>query len=161
MTTPFADLFASAESTSIEIDGEVLHSVISVELDGPLELEVVRVRCRSDRPEGIVIDGGDRPLRVGSVESPRITLWSDTAPGTVTVSITEPGPLSLRVWNTWRDDGVAHAWVGWAAMKRSDEGGVTTVSCRDGHADGDFEDLVVELNRESTQDSGEFTTALQ
>ena len=161
MTTPFADQFAEAQSTTIEFDGEVLHSIVEISVDGPITFVVVRVRFRADRPQGLVIDGDSANLRVGEVKAPRLTLWSDTSPPTVSVNISEPGPVTLRLWNTWREDAVEHAWVGWAAMKREDDVGVTTLACRDGHDDGDFDDLVVELTYGLDHDSGLLTTALQ
>ena len=161
MTTPFADQFTEAQSTTIEVDGEVLHSVVEISVDGPITFVVARVRCHADRPQGLVIDGDSTSLTVGEVQTPRITLWSDTAPETVSVSISEPGPVTLRLWNTWREDTVEHAWVGWAAIRREDDVGVTTLACRDGRDDGDFNDLVVELTYGPGHDSGLLTSALQ
>jgi hypothetical protein len=161
VTTPFAERFAEAESTTIEVDGEELHSLVHVSIEGPIFLVVVRARSRADRPQGLVVDGGGAELGVEGTVSPRLTLWSDTAPETVVIEIAEEGTVNLRMWNTWRDDSVEHAWVGWAAMKRHDREGVTTLSCRDGHPDGDFDDLVIELSYGASHDSGLFTTALQ
>ena len=161
MTTPYADQFAEAQSTTIEVDGEQIHSIVEIPVDGPITFVVVLVRFRSDRPQGLVIDGDGVGLTVGELESPRVTLWTDTAPATVSVTISERRPVTLRLWNTWREDAVEHAWVGWAAMRREDDVGVTTLACRDGHADGDFNDLVVELAHGLDHDSGLLTTALQ
>lgn len=161
MTIPFAEQFAKERSTTIEIDGQELHSLVEISLDGPVTMVVVRVASRADRPQGLVLDGGGASLEVGTLIVPRVTLWSDTAPETVSVSIVEAGPVDLRIWNTWRDGAAEHAWVGWAAMKRRDDDGVTILSCRDGHHDGDFGDLIVELSHGASHDSGVLTTALQ
>ena len=161
MTTPFADQFAEAQATTIEVDGELLHSVVELSMNGPITFVVVRLRFRADRPQGLVIDGDGACLTVDEVQIPRITLWSDTAPATVTVSISKPGPVTLRLWNTWRENAVEHAWVGWAAIRKADNVGMTTLACRDGHDDGDFDDLVVELTYGQDHDSGLLTTALQ
>ena len=161
MTTPFAEQFAEAQATTIEVDGESLHSIVEISMVGPTTFVVVRVRFRTDRPQGLVIDGDRVSLTVGEIQAPRVTLWSDRAPTTANVSITEPGPVTVRLWNTWRNDAVEHAWVGWAAMRREDDAGATTLACRDGHDDGDFNDLVVEVTYGHDHDSGLFTTALQ
>jgi hypothetical protein len=160
VTTPFADRFAEAETTTIAVDGETLHSLVEIPVHGPASFVVVRVAARSDRPQGLVIDSGDVDLVVETVQTPRITLWSDTSPDSVTVAVDEQGPVTLKVWNSWRRGSVEHAWVGWAAMKLEEREGTTTLSCRDGHGDGDFHDLVVELSPIADQDSGLFTTAL-
>ena len=161
MTTPFADLFAQAESSTIEVDGEVLNAVVELSVVAPLIFTVVRTGSRSDRAQGLVLEAIGTNLRAAGTEARRVTLWSDTAPETVTLEIGEPGRFTVRAWNTWRDDDIAHAWVGWSAMKRRDENGMTILACRDGHEDGDFDDLIVELTYGPGDDSGVLTTAFQ
>ncbi len=145
MTTPFADRFAAAESSSIVVDGEAIHAMVEVPVEGPATIVVARVQARTDRPQGLVIDAGSRTLRVGVARSSRFTLWSDTAPEMVALSLAERGPCTLKLWNTWRDDLAEHAWVGWAAIKSDDRDGVVRLRCRDGHDDGSFDDLVVDV----------------
>ena len=145
----------------IEVDGEVLNAVVELSVVAPLTFTVVRTVSRSDRAQGLVLEAVGTNLRTAGTDASRVTLWSDTAPETVTLHISGPGRFTVRAWNTWRDDDVAHAWVGWSAMKRRDENGVTTLACRDGHEDGDFDDLVVELAYGPGEDSGTLTTAFQ
>ena len=161
MTTPYAEMFAEAESTSIEVDGEMLSAIVELAIEAPLTFTVSRIESRADRVQGLVIEVVGAELSVGQTRAPRLTLWADTAPEIVTLNVDRPGRFMLRLWNTWRDGGAAHAWVGWAAIRRHDVAGTTTLACRDGHDDGDFHDLVVEVTYGPGQDSGVLTTALQ
>lgn len=160
MTAPFAEQLARSRSTSIEIGGELLFSVVDHTLDAPLTVVVTRLRCCPDRAQGLVIDGGSARLTVGMVNATRLTLWSDTAPEKVAVDVREHGPVTLKMWNTWRDGSVAHAWVGWAAIKREEDESSLILSCNDGHESGGFDDLVVAVET-SDHGSGTFTTAVQ
>lgn len=142
---PFADHFIDTQKSCIEHDGELLHSIVEIPLVGPCSFTVTRVTAHSDRPEGLVLDAESSRLTVGNRSETRLTLWSDTAPERVEIELTDEGPIVLRAWNTWRDAGVEHAWVGWAAIRRRDHDGIVTLECNDGHPSTDFDDLVVEL----------------
>ncbi|MFQ5557057.1 MAG: hypothetical protein ACE5GB_06065, partial [Acidimicrobiales bacterium] len=143
----FAERFLEGETTTIEHDGDTIHSVIELPVERGGRIQVERISTGSGRPQGVVlgIERGD--LRVGDVTSRRITLWSDTAPERVEVVVAAKRPTIVRAWNTWRDDEAAEsAWLGWAAMRseRIDDQTVR-IACSDRFEPPDFTDLVVDI----------------
>jgi hypothetical protein len=79
-----------------------------------------------------------------------VVLWSDTAPRLVTAELrpkSKRKPMSLRVWNVWRDDaGTMQAWIGDAGLVVEDEhAGSVILACSDGFDQPDFGDLRVKL----------------
>lgn len=105
-------------------------------------ITITRHTATDLRPQGLVLDA-DHDVRVGAHETPRIVLWSTSAPATVDVVTTKAG--SLRIWNAWRDGDLTQAWLGAAGIDVDDEGESLRLSCSDGHP-GSRGDLVVELS---------------
>lgn len=161
MSRPYAELFAESRARKIEIADGQLYAMVELTVPAPISLNFVRVVARADRPQGLVIDTTGHPVSVETCELERVILWSDTAPTKVALDIDGPGPVTLRLWNTWRDGDTAHAWVGWAAIKLETEGSALTFRCSDGHDDGGFDDLVIEVDTVDDQTSGLLTSALQ
>jgi len=139
--TASADRFTAEEVDELEIDGQLVHSVITLDLAHTTTVSVTRRLTSPHRTQGVVLDSSDR-LLVGGVSSTRLVLWSDTAPEYVEV---EALPGRLSVWNVWRDE-IDQAWIGWSGIRLIpvDEAGLI-LRCSDGHPPGDTVDIELAL----------------
>lgn len=143
MSLRASDLWLEELADAAEVDGEIIHAALTVDLDIDSIVTIVRRQVSSTRPQGVAIDA-DHPMKVGDHTATRMVLWSDTAPDTVDIDV----PAGrLTVWNVWRDDGAIQAWIGAAGMRRveldGDEAGAdfgVRLLATDGH-DGSEIDL--------------------
>lgn len=140
-------MFAEQQTHRIDWGGS-LYSLY----DLPTDLEQFTVRINSAGRRSVQglhlrIKGGE--LQVGGRTSTDILLWADTAPSQVAVLVkwSASKRRSLRVWNTWRVNGVAQAWLGNAGMRVTQgSDGVISLMCSDGEGDPDFTNLVVTID---------------
>lgn len=140
--TPTADHFTSEEVDQLEVDGQLIHAAVTVELAATTTITITRRCATNARLQGIVLDSPGR-LRIGATTAKRIVLWADTAPEVVEVEA--PGGR-LSIWNVWRDE-IEQAWVGWAGIRLThDDDGDLLLSCSDGHEPGTTTDIEVALN---------------
>ncbi len=131
MNTP-AELWLHHHTDVAERDGEPVFAALMLEIDRPATLTISLASANPTRPQGLVLDG-EFPLTIDQVVRPRLVLWSDTAPATVSVDV-EPGRLAVS--HAWRDGDIVHAWTGWAGMVRHDDPddpGHLRVAASDGH----------------------------
>ncbi len=141
---PTADRFTEDDTDQFVVDGHDILAMVSIEVGDDATVRILRVAANEDRRQGVVIDA-DAPLHLGGAEATRIVLWADTAPDEVEVPSVSG---TLRVWNTWETDGIAHAWIGWAGIRT--EGSTTDpdgmmLRCTDGNAPGDSVDLELRI----------------
>jgi len=142
-------IFAEQQASEIEWNG-ALFSLYEL----PSDVSRLRVQFRaraSDLRQGIrlKIRGGE--MEANGVFAPDLVLWQDASPEVLDVQVRwhAKGARSLRVWNCWEVNGVAHAWLGNSGMR------VERVSprslilrCSDGRGEPDFDDLVVGISSE-------------
>ena len=145
MSSRASDLWLEELTDAAEVDGEVVHAAVTIDLDIPSVVTVTRRFADDDRPQGVAIDT-DAPMSVDDTESTSIVLWSDTAPETVDVFVP---PGRMTIWNVWRDDGAVQAWIGHAGIRRielddADSDFGLRLVASDGHDDTD-PDLEVEI----------------
>lgn len=94
-------------------------------------------------------------MRANGVEAKHLTLWRDTAPRELLVSVAKKGNAKLRIWNIWREPAgsyeITQAWLGNAGMRieSSGEGNETILRCSDGVGPVDFDDLIVSVKASS------------
>lgn len=140
--TPTADRFTSEDTDQVEVDGQLIHAAVTVELAATTTITITRRSATRTRPEGIVLASSGR-LQLGATTAKRIVLWADTAPEAVEV---EAPRGRLSIWNVWRDE-IEQAWVGWAGIRLTHEdNGDLLLSCSDGHEPGTATDIEVTLN---------------
>jgi len=139
--TATADRFTAEEVDELEINGQLVHSVITLDLAHTTNVTVSRLLTSPHRIQGVVLDSSHR-LLVGGVASKRFVLWSDTAPELVEV---EASAGRLSVWNVWHDE-IDQAWVGWSGIRLSapDDAHII-LRCSDGHPPGDTVDIELAL----------------
>lgn len=140
-----AELWVEEGAEAVEIDGELVHAAVTVDLDVDSVVTLRRIAASSDRRQGLALDA-DTALSVNGIDKPRLVLWNDSAPDEVEVKAVA-GRLTL--WNVWETDGAVHAWVGAAGIVLdTDDEGVTRLRASDGM--GEFGvDLEVEITIEA------------
>lgn len=150
MVARLADRFKAAQGAPIEVDGRLVQMMYELPpIQAPAELRV-ELETASTRPQGVRLKarGGDVVLNDQALDD--VVLWSDTAPPLVTAELrpkSKREPMSVRVWNVWRDDvGTMQAWIGDAGLVVEDEqAGRVILGCSDGFDQPNFGDLRVKL----------------
>lgn len=136
-----AELWIDEGADAVEIDGDVVHAAVTVDLDVDSIVTVRRISASSDRRQGLALDA-DEPLSINGIDKPRLVLWADSAPDEVEA---EAAAGRLTLWNVWEADGAAHAWVGAAGiLLDTDDDEVTRLRASDGMGEFDV-DLEVEI----------------
>jgi hypothetical protein len=150
MSARLAERFAAAHGAPIEVDGGLAHMMLELPpIDGPAALRI-ELRTDSSRPQGIRLKARGGKVRLNEQLVDDVVLWSDTAPPAVTASLRPASsrtPMTLRVWNAWRDPaGTMQAWTGDAGMLVEEEQpGVVVLRCSDGFDAPTFDDLIIRL----------------
>ena len=114
MSLRASELWLDELVDAAEVDGEVIHAALTLDLDIDSNVTIVRRAATSARPQGVALDA-DQMFTIEEHEAQRMVLWSDAAPERVEFRV-PAGRLSI--WNVWRDDGAIHAWTGSAGMRR-------------------------------------------
>lgn len=136
-----AELWVDEGTDVAEIDGEIVHAAVTVDLDVDSVVTVRRVEASSDRRQGLALDA-DTPMTINGIAKQRLVLWADSSPEEVVV---EADAGRLTMWNVWETDGAVHAWVGAAGIVLdTDDDEITRLRASDGM--GEFGvDLEVEI----------------
>lgn len=140
----FTDSFEHETTEVLEIDGHHVYALLRFPILEGSRIRVRRLGSSSTRAQALklAVDGGS--LRTNGVTSPRLALWSHTAPSDAEVVTT--GPVTeLQVWNAWSVDGVDSSWLGNAAIMIEQHANGWTLNCSDGVGDANFGDLIVWL----------------
>lgn len=116
MTPMASQQWLDGLTAAAEIEGEVVHAAVTLDLDIDSVVTIVRHHARDDRPQGIALDA-EHPITIEDRRDTRLVLWSDTAPDRVQFHV----PAGrLTIWNAWRDHGGVHAWIGAAGIRQVD-----------------------------------------
>lgn len=150
MPRRLSEHFRESRGAPIEVDGNVVHMMHEVApIEGRTDLRI-QLQASSTRLQAARLKARGGRLRVNDELLEDVVLWSDTAPATVMVTLVpddDRRPMSLRVWNAWRDAaGAMQAWIGDAGLiveKEAD--GVIVLRCSDGYDAADFDDLEIKL----------------
>ncbi|WP_162940313.1 hypothetical protein [Gryllotalpicola protaetiae] len=146
VTPDLAGLFAEQQKHQIDWHGP-LYSLYEL----PTDTSRMTIRFRSaipHPPQGFRLRIRGGALGIESTRTDDVVLWQDTAPNEIRVQIAWESKQgrSLRIWNTWRVNGVTQAWLLNAAMRVDlDDRGVLRFRCSDGVGAPDFSDLVAEV----------------
>lgn len=147
MNDDLSALFAEQQANQIDWDGP-LYSLYEL----PSEASGLTIRflsAKSQPPQGLRLKVRGGTFEVDSTAADDLVLWQDSAPADVLVRIAwkAKGARSLRIWNAWRVNDVAQAWLGNAGMRVTrEEREVFLLRCSDGEGDPDFDDLVAEVH---------------
>jgi len=150
MAERLSDRFMRADGQPIDVAGRTVQmmfelppltreTLIKLEFEDPSPARAQGLRIKVRNGKAVIAE---------SVEDD-LVLWSDSAPRVVEVLArpdTNGKPMTIRVWNVWRDAfDVMQAWTGDAGMVVEDEGDVLTLRCSDGFEEPTFDDLVVRM----------------
>lgn len=150
MSGRLADRFKASQGAPIEVDGRVAQMAYDLPpIAASTELRV-QMEARSSWPQGLRLRAQEGDVLLNDQALSDVVLWSDTAPPEVVADLrpkSQGKPLSVRVWNVWRDDqGTMQAWIGDAGLVVDDKrDGSVTLCCSDGFGKPDFGDLAVKL----------------
>ncbi|MEM9201149.1 MAG: hypothetical protein AAGC53_05800 [Actinomycetota bacterium] len=114
MSPRAAELWLDELTDTAEVDREVIHAALTLELDIDSRVTITRTHANADRVQGLAIDA-DHSFTIGDHDASRMVLWSDAAPEQVEV-IVPAGRLTI--WNVWREAGAVQAWIGAAGIRR-------------------------------------------
>jgi hypothetical protein len=122
-------------------------------IDGPMELRIT-LEASQSRPQAIRLKARAGTIWLNDQPLDDVVLWSDSMPPVVTAALrpqSSEEPMTLRVWNAWRDPtGTMQAWIGDAGMIIEEPSPDTVVlHGSDGFDAPTFDDLVATfvLNR--------------
>jgi len=146
-----AELFLASRGAPIPWAGEEVQMMYEMpEVSAGAAIGVEFIHANSERPQALRMKCRGGTLRVLGQSLDDIVLWADKSP-TIVEAVAEPKdkrkPLSIRIWNAWKDDaGVMHAWVGNSGLIVKGESGTQVVlRCSDGFDEPNFKDLVARV----------------
>lgn len=151
MVSPkLAELFEAAKGAPVELNGKLVRMMY--ELTGLTEGHALRIaftKVNGARPQALRMKARGGRLDVNGQLLDDVVLWTDSAPSPAIVTLRPMAnqPMSVRMWNAWRDPaGSMQAWIGNSGIV-VDEGpsGRVVLRCSDGFDDPTFDDLVVEV----------------
>lgn len=150
MSARLAERLAAAQGAPIEVDGQLVHIMFELPPIGSAAELRIALEAGYARPQAVRLKSRGGKLLVNDQLVDDVVLWSDTAPPVVTASLRPQSsrkPITLRVWNAWRDPaGTMQAWIGDAGMLVEEPApGEVVLRCSDGFEAPTFDDLIVRL----------------
>src|SRR4051794_11547688 len=115
MPISLADRFMEAQGGPIELNGRLVHTMYELPLIAEPTTVHVRLAANAQAPQGLHVKARDGEIHVNNQVLDNIILWTDTAPGDVSLDLRPANgkTMTVRMWNVWRDDaGTVHAWLG-------------------------------------------------
>lgn len=138
--------FRAARRGVVLVDDERVRAHFALPVPAGSTLRVHRRMANAARPQGLRLRA-PVDLTVAGTRARDLALWSTTAPDVVEVGVDAVEDCTIDLWNTWRTDGIAHAWIGHAGMlvetDQTGEHPAVVLWCSDGVGRVSFDDLVV------------------
>ncbi|WP_419925883.1 hypothetical protein [Candidatus Poriferisocius sp.] len=147
MTGPMAlsDRFADGAET-VWHDGREVRPLLRLAVSEGTRVRVERIAVRPDRRQALKLAAVDGLLGVDEAVAEIISLWSDTSPAAVELTVLGDRARRLEVWNAWDLGGVESAWLGNAGMVVEPGENHLSLHCSDGLGPPAFTDLQVRLS---------------
>jgi hypothetical protein len=147
-TDALAQRFQAAQGAPIEVDGQTAQMIYEPPPSEPARLEI-ELETSSSHVQGVRIKARGGEVVINDQALDDVVLWTDTAPPVTTADVRAKGskPVSVRMWNVWRNEGgTMQAWIGDAGIVVEDDGsGTALLRCSDGYDEPSFDDLIVRL----------------
>lgn len=140
-----SDLFADGAET-VEHRGHNVRPILRLAVSEGTKVRVVRIAARPDRRQALKLATVNGLLEVNGATSEVISLWSDTSPSEVELTVLGAKVRRLEVWNAWDLGGLETAWLGNAGMIIEQTKRYLTLHCSDGLGPPSFTDLQVRLS---------------
>jgi hypothetical protein len=150
MKEQLAELLVASHGQPVKWGDHVVHGFYEISgLAAGARLTIEFLCVVPPLPQSLALSCKGGRLEVNGQDLKEIGLWSDTVPALV-VAVARPAsrkrPLSVQLWNEWRDeDGVVQAWIGNAGMIIEEEEDHMILRCSNGEGEATFDDLVVEV----------------
>lgn len=118
-------------------------------------IEVSFVRFTPRPVQGIGLEAEKCKLRIGGSTSKKFGIWTDTAPRSFEIAISQAKPgARIGIFNQWRDEvhGTTMYRLNNAAIDvRPQADGSVLLMCSDGRGEPEFNDLVVRIRHQTDQ----------
>lgn len=146
MNESLSSQFQRSKGAPIQVMGHNVNQIFHTEVEGNRQDFLIRrVSAKSSPVPGLRIKAANGEIEVNGQRHSEIILWADTSPELVEIAVLSKSGCELKIWNVWRSNDVANAWVGNAGLLISNKDGVTTLECSDGVGDVDFSSLVAQI----------------
>lgn len=146
MSETLSSLFQKSKGAPIEMNGHSVQPIFQISIkDKRQDFLIRRLKATKSPIPGLRIKAVKGEIEVNGQRHPEMILWADTSPESVAVSVLSKSGCELKIWNVWRVDNIAQAWVGNAGLLISKTGKVITLECSDGVGEVDFSSLVIQL----------------
>ena len=140
-----SDWFADG-AESVMYDGREVRPLLRLAVSEGTRVRVRRIAARTDRRQALKLAAVDGQLVVDEAVSEVISLWSDTSPAAVELTVLGARTRRLEVWNAWDLGGLESAWLGNAGLIVEPEEQYLALHCSDGLGLPSFADLQVHLS---------------
>ena len=140
-----SDLFADGAET-IEHRGRDIRPLLWLAVSEGTKVRVQWIAARPDRRQALKLAAVNGQLEVNEAAAEIITLWSDTSPDVVELTVQGARTRRLEVWNAWDLGGLETAWLGNAGMIVEPSERYLALHCSDGLGPPSFTDLQVRLS---------------
>ncbi len=140
-----SDWFADG-AESVMHGGREVRPLLRLAVGEGTRVRVRRIGARTDRRQALKLAAVDGLLEVDEAVSEVISLWSDTSPAAVELTVLGARARRLEVWNAWDLGGLESAWLGNAGMIVEPEEQYLALHCSDGLGPPSFSDLEIHLS---------------
>ncbi|WP_420637880.1 hypothetical protein [Candidatus Poriferisocius sp.] len=147
MTEPstFSDQFADGFEI-VKHRGREVRPLLRLAASEGTKVRVERTAARTDRRQALKLAAVGGLLQVNEAVSEVITLWSDTSPSEVELTVVGDRIRRLEVWNAWDLGGLETAWLGNAGIIVEPGDRHLALHCSDGLGPPSFTDLQVRIS---------------
>lgn len=147
MTETLAVLFQKAKAAVIEYDGQLIHGILNLKIEGNQKFIIRRLKAAKSSVQGLRLKAVKGFIEVNGQSHQEIILWADTCPEIIDINVTSKSGCELKIWNVWKAGDITQAWIGNAGFIISEKENVMILECSDGVGGINFSDFVVEIEK--------------
>ncbi|WP_419850835.1 hypothetical protein [Candidatus Poriferisocius sp.] len=140
-----SDHFADGAET-VSHGGRDVRPLLRLAVSEGTKVRVEWIAARPDRRQALKLAAVNGQLEVNDATAEIITLWSDTSPVAVELTVRGAHTRRLEVWNAWDLGGLETAWLGNAGMIVEPSERYLALHASDGLGPPSFTDLQVRLS---------------
>lgn len=146
MTETLSSIFQRTRGAPIQVAERLVYPIFQKKIKaGQSSFLARRLKSSMQPVSGLRLKAVKGELEVNDQRHSEIILWADTSPESVYFSVLSKTGCELKIWNVWRVNDTAQAWVGNAGMVISEEGRITNLECSGGTEAVDFSTLVFQI----------------
>lgn len=144
-TPSLSDQFADGAETVVH-RGRDVRPLLRLAVSEGTRVRIERIAARPDRRQALKLAAVNGLLEANEAVSEVISLWSDTSPTEVELTVLGAQVRRLEVWNAWDLGGLETAWLGNAGMIVDTDERHLALHCSDGLGPPSFTDLQIHLS---------------